>query len=218
MGGVHRASTRREAPAQPAAAPSWPGREAGAGLAVPWNRSPGLLPERPRPKHHPPGRERFRVAEAGSAAAGSGGDMVGRGGDGDGSGDDTGVAARSDPSFPPRSGSASAETWTVLTGSWPRSAPWPKSLSARLSPPCPPPCPGHSAHPPFVIPPRSPQSSVKLKLICAQVLRDLLGEAMEVSGTPPPPCCPCVIISNITDFHTLNTSLSSNNATSQPSQ
>lgn len=26
---------------------------------------------------------------------------------------------------------------------------------------------------------------MKLKLICAQVLRDLLGEAMEVSGTIP---------------------------------
>uniref|UniRef100_A0A8D2PEJ4 COMM domain containing 4 n=1 Tax=Zosterops lateralis melanops TaxID=1220523 RepID=A0A8D2PEJ4_ZOSLA len=41
--------------------------------------------------------------------------------------------------------------------------------------PCPPPaCCRPAAHPPS-----PPQSSVKLKLICAQVLRDLLGEPIE---------------------------------------
>lgn len=33
-----------------------------------------------------------------------------------------------------RSGSGSAGTWTARTGSWPRSAPWPRSLSPRSLP------------------------------------------------------------------------------------
>lgn len=90
-----------------------------------------------------------------------------------------GSAAGSDCAFP-RSGSASAGTWTVPTGSWPRSAPWPKSLSARAAPlPVPLRAPGPVLT--LLVP---PQSSVKLKLICAQVLRDLLGEAIEVRGPP----------------------------------